>query len=204
MLAFYFSFWENIILRFSHAKMQIAAFSRTLCLCLTQPAPVLRRLYGCSQFDIFSYWKHPPAACFFPFSSFLPFLPSLSAVFCPPSLYAWPALLWLLTSKSYYIHQSLIREEGGTIHCCAKRGGDGEWVYKKKRGNDSLKREKEDPLLTAGDPRSHKSKEGPRSHSFHKVETLSHTLFGCFLSRLAGADASYRPFISFFVCFFFP
>lgn len=50
----------------------------------------------------------------------------------------------------------------------------------KKRGNDSMKREKEDPLLTAGDPEVTKAKRGhahTSTHLYHKVEILSHTLF---------------------------
>lgn len=106
----------------------------TLSLTLSPPPhafspPSPRWLYGCSLFDV----PPPPLphrllspVLLFLLPSFLsPLLSllSLSAVFCPASLHAWPALLWLLTSKSYFIHQSLIRERGPFSAALKEREG---------------------------------------------------------------------------------
>lgn len=98
---------------------------------------------------MFAVWRFlllnvPPSCVFFLFLPSFLFLPfALGPVFCPASLHAWPALLWLLTSKSYFIHQSLIRQRGpfsaalkereGTRSECIKR-------KKRKRGNECMKR----------------------------------------------------------------
>lgn len=159
----------------------------------------------------FMMFTVPPTCAFFPpslsFPPFLPVLPSLSAIFCPASLHAWPALLWLLTSKSYFIHQSLIRKRGpfsaalkereGTRNECIKKeekkecalGGRGISVWKEGT------REKGDPLLTAGDLGSHKSKKRdmlphihtPMQSPCQHLNKLSHT---CFPSCWVCADAS--------------
>lgn len=110
------------------------ALSLTLS-CHTHSASVPLWLYGCSLFDVFPLLNVP---LLFSSSSLPSFHPFLSAIFCPASLHTWPASLWLLTSKHYFIHQSLIRERA--IQCCAKReGGYVEWVYK-KGGNKCMKR----------------------------------------------------------------
>lgn len=175
---------------------------------------VLSLPHTCSLRPLQTLWCSlfpPTCAFFFPpslsFPPFLPVLPSLSAIFCPASLHAWPALLWLLTSKSYFIHQSLIRKRGpfsaalkereGTRNECIKKekkkeyalGGRGISVWKEGT------REKADPLLTAGDLGSHKSKKRdmlphihtPMQSPCQHLNKLSHT---CFPSCWVCADAS--------------
>lgn len=83
----------------------------------------------------FMMFTVPPHMCLPPplsFPPFLPVLPSLSAIFCPASLHAWPALLWLLTSKSYFIHQSLIRKRGPFSAALKEREGTRNECIKKK------------------------------------------------------------------------
>lgn len=146
----------------------------------------------------------PPPSLSFP--PFLPVLPSLSAIFCPASLHAWPALLWLLTSKSYFIHQSLIRKRGPFSAALKEREGTRNECIKKKKKECALggrgisvwkegTREKGDPLLTAGDLGSHKSKKRDMLPHIHTpiqspcqhLNKLSHT---CFPSCWVCADAS--------------
>lgn len=157
---------------------------RPCSLCHTHAPSVPYRLYDvhCS----------PPHMCLFPppslsFPPFLPVLPSLSAIFCPASLHAWPALLWLLTSKSYFIHQSLIRKRGPFSAALKEREGTrNECIKKKKKKECALggrgisvwkegTREKGDPLLTAGDLGSHKSKKKGHAptHPHTHTESLS-------------------------------
>lgn len=177
---------------------------RPCSLCHTHAPSVPYRLYDvhCS----------PPTCAFFPppslsFPPFLPVLPSLSAIFCPASLHAWPALLWLLTSKSYFIHQSLIRKRGPFSAALKEREGTrNECIKKKKKKECALggrgisvwkegTREKGDPLLTAGDLGSHKSKKRDMLPHIHTpiqspcqhLNKLSHT---CFPSCWVCADAS--------------
>lgn len=140
----------------------------------------------CLTFSLVEYT--PPPALFF-FSSSLPsFLPSLSAVFCPASLHAWPALLWLLTSKSYFIHQSLIRERGpfsaalkereGTRSECIKK--EGERVYERR-----ARERKRIRSWPRGTSRVTKAKKGTHSHTSthpHRVtlNTNTHSFCCCF------------------------
>lgn len=66
------------------------------------------------------------------------------------------------------LHSSVTHRGGrGGVRCCAKRGGNGERVYKKEGERLYEKRERRS-ALDRGGPRSHKSKEGPRSH-FHTL-----------------------------------
>lgn len=107
------------------------------------------------------------------------------------------------------LHSSVTHQKERAIQRCAKReGGDEEWVYKKRkkkkeyalggRGISVWKegtREKADPLLTAGDLGSHKSKKRdmlphihtPMQSPCQHLNKLSHT---CFPSCWVCADAS--------------
>lgn len=110
------------------------------------------------------------------------FASSLWAVFCPASLHAWPALPWLLTSKSYFIHQSLIRERGPfSAALKEKEGTRSECI--KKRGNKCMKRGHKRERGFALDPRGTsgvtKAKKGHTPTHLHTV-TLSHTHSFCF------------------------
>lgn len=117
------------------------------------------------------------------FFSHLSFSLSLSAVFCPTSLHAWPALLWLLTSKSYFIHQSLISErepfstelkerEGTRSECIKKK--EGERVYEKRARE--RKRIRSWPQGTSGIT---KAKKGTHSHTSTHPYSLSQHSHTC-------------------------
>lgn len=160
------------ILQGTHAKMQ-STLSLSHFLPHTFGLCPSHWLYGCSLFDVFPCWMYPPPVPFF--SSSLPsFASSLSAVFCPASLHAWPALPWLLTSKSYFIHQSLIRERGPfSASLKEKEGTRSECI--KKRGNKCMKRGHKrergfalDPWGTSGVT---KAKKGHTPTHLHTVTT---------------------------------
>lgn len=106
------------------------------------------------------------------------------------------------------LHSSVTHQKERAIQRCAKReGGDEEWVYKKEKkkecalGGQGISvwkegtREKGDPLLTAGDLGSHKSKKRDMLPHIHTpiqspcqhLNKLSHT---CFPSCWVCADAS--------------
>lgn len=163
------------ILRCVHAKMQAAA----LPLRHTHSASVLLQTLW-----IFSVWHFLPFECTpllhgCSLPPFLPLFPSLSAVFCPASLHAWPALLWLLTSKSCLIHQSLIRERGLFRAALKEREGGRRVSVLNKRGNECMKRphkrERGSALDRRGPEESQKLKKkkkrgaGAHSHTTHKV-----------------------------------
>lgn len=106
------------------------------------------------------------------------------------------------------LHSSVTHQKERAIQRCAKReGGDEEWVYKKEKKKECAlggrgisvwkegTREKGDPLLTAGDLGSHKSKKRDMLPHIHTpiqspcqhLNKLSHT---CFPSCWVCADAS--------------
>lgn len=181
--------------------------------------------------DFMMFTVLPPHVPFFPppslsFPPFLPVLPSLSAIFCPASLHAWPALLWLLTSKSYFIHQSLIRKRGPFSAALKEREGTrNECIKKKKKrvcfggaGDKCMKRGHErerGSALDHGRPwESQKQKKGhapthPHTHA-ESLSALKQTVSHLF-SILLGAcrclvHISFHRFLSisvFSLCLFF-
>lgn len=166
--------------------------------------------------DFMMFTVLPPHVPFFPpppslsFPPFLPVLPSLSAIFCPASLHAWPALLWLLTSKSYFIHQSLIRKRGPFSAALKEREGTrNECIKKKKKrvcfggaGDKCMKRGHErerGSALDHGRPwESQKQKKGhapthPHTHAESLSalkQTVSHLFSILLCTRHPVADAS--------------
>lgn len=141
----------------------------------------------------FSLIEYTPHSCLV--FIFFPFLPSFLSPF--PLCRLLSGISSRLTSLAVtldfkeLLHSSVTHQRERAIQRCAKReGGDEEWVYKKKKkkGWTSVwkegSREKEDPLLTAGNLRSHKSKGGTHSHtSTHPyrvtLSTYTHFFFFC-------------------------
>lgn len=175
---------------------------------------VLSLPHTCSLRPLQTLWCSlfpPTCAFFFPpslsFPPFLPVLPSLSAIFCPASLHAWPALLWLLTSKSYFIHQSLIRKRGPFSAALKEREGTrNECIKKEKKkrvcvggaGDKCMKRghERESgSALDRGRPwESQKQKKGhapthPHTHA-ESLSALKQTVSHLFSILLGVCNAS--------------
>lgn len=142
----------------------------------------------------FSLIEYTPHSCLV--FIFFPFLPSFLSPF--PLCRLLSGISSRLTSLAVtldfkeLLHSSVTHQRERSIQRCAKReGGDEEWVYKKKkkkRGWTSVwkegSREKEDPLLTAGNLGSHKSKGGTHSHTSthpYRVTLSTYTHFFCFV-----------------------
>lgn len=196
---------------------------RPCSLCHTHAPSVPYRLYDVHCSPPTCAFSPPPSLSFPPF---LPVLPSLSAIFCPASLHAWPALLWLLTSKSYFIHQSLIRKRGPFSAALKEREGmRNECIKKKKKrvcfggaGDKCMKRGHErerGSALDRGRPwESQKQKKGhapthPHTHT-ESLSALKQTVSHLF-SILLGVcrclvHISFHRFLSisvFSLCLFF-
>lgn len=176
---------------------------------------VLSLPHTCSLRPLQTLWcsLFPPHMCLFPppplplFSS----LPSRSPLaLCHLLSGISSRLTGLAVTLDFkeLLHSSVTHQKERAIQRCAKReGGDEEWVYKKEKKKECAlggrgisvwkegTREKGDPLLTAGDLGSHKSKKRDMLPHIHTpiqspcqhLNKLSHT---CFPSCWVCADAS--------------
>ena len=179
----------------------------TLSLTLSPPPhafspPSPRWLYGCSLFDVFPSLNAPPRRCLllspvllFLLPSFLsPFLPSLPLRRLLSGVSSRLTSLAVTLDFKELLHSSVTHQREGAIQRHAKReGGDEEWVYKKNRGGTSVwkegTREKEDPLLTAGnlwESQQQNKKKKKKEHTPTQLHThtkshstVPHTLFLC-------------------------